>query len=323
MEFLTTEFFGTQIWLWVSFLVLVLGLIVFDLGIVNTKSKTMTMKRSLILSAFYIGLGLLFSLFVAQQFGKDAALNYVTGFVVEKSLAIDNVFVIAMIFGYFAIPQQLQHRVLLYGIIGVLVLRAIMIALGAVIVEQFEWVLYLFAAFLVITGVKMLFHGGEEQKLEDNKIVKWSQKIIKVSPNLDGDKFFTTINEGGKLKKIATPLFLALIIVEISDLIFAIDSIPAIFAITKDPYIVFTSNIFAILGLRALYFALSAMVEKFKYLKISLAVLLIFIGSKVFVADLIGLEKFPPIISLSITALILGAGIIASIIKNSKEEVKV
>ena len=264
MEFLTTEFFGTQIWLWVSFLVLVLGLIVFDLGIVNTKSKTMTMKRSLILSAFYIGLGLLFSLFVAQQFGKDAALNYVTGFVVEKSLAIDNVFVIAMIFGYFAIPQQLQHRVLLYGIIGVLVLRAIMIALGAVIVEQFEWVLYLFAAFLVITGVKMLFHGGEEQKLEDNKIVKWSQKIIKVSPNLDGDKFFTTINEGGKLKKIATPLFLALIIVEISDLIFAIDSIPAIFAITKDPYIVFTSNIFAILGLRALYFALSAMVEKFK-----------------------------------------------------------
>ncbi len=323
MEFLTTEFFGTQIWLWVSFLVLVLGLIVFDLGIVNTKSKTMTMKRSLILSAFYIGLGLLFSLFVAQQFGKDAALNYVTGFVVEKSLAIDNVFVIAMIFGYFAIPQQLQHRVLLYGIIGVLVLRAIMIALGAVIVEQFEWVLYLFAAFLVITGIKMLFHGGEEQKLEDNKIVKWSQKIIKVSPNLDGDKFFTTINEGGKLKKIATPLFLALIIVEISDLIFAIDSIPAIFAITKDPYIVFTSNIFAILGLRALYFALSAMVEKFKYLKISLAVLLIFIGSKVFVADLIGLEKFPPIISLSITALILGAGIIASIIKNSKEEVKV
>ncbi len=323
MEFLTTEFFGTQIWLWVSFLVLVLGLIVFDLGIVNSKSKTMTMKRSLILSAFYIGLGLLFSLFVAQQFGKDAALNYVTGFVVEKSLAIDNVFVIAMIFGYFAIPQQLQHRVLLYGIIGVLVLRAIMIALGAVIVEQFEWVLYLFAAFLVITGVKMLFHGNEEQKLEDNKIVKWSQKIIKVSPNLDGDKFFTTINEGGKLKKIATPLFLALIIVEISDLIFAIDSIPAIFAITKDPYIVFTSNIFAILGLRALYFALSAMVEKFKYLKISLAVLLIFIGSKVFVADLIGLEKFPPIISLSITALILGAGIIASIIKNSKEEVKV
>lgn len=323
MEFLTTEFFGTQIWLWVSFLVLVLGLIIFDLGIVNTKSKTMTMKRSLILSAFYIGLGLLFSLFVAQQFGKDAALNYATGFVVEKSLAIDNVFVIAMIFGYFAIPQQLQHRVLLYGIIGVLVLRAIMIALGAVIVEQFEWVLYLFAAFLVITGIKMLFHGGEEQKLEDNKIVKWSQKIIKVSPNLDGDKFFTTINEGGKLKKIATPLFLALIIVEISDLIFAIDSIPAIFAITKDPYIVFTSNIFAILGLRALYFALSAMVEKFKYLKISLAVLLIFIGSKVFVADLIGLEKFPPIISLSITALILGAGIIASIIKNSKEEVKV
>lgn len=323
MEFLTTEFFGTQIWLWVSFLVLVLGLIVFDLGIVNTKSKIMTMKRSLVLSAFYIGLGLLFSLFVAYQFGKDAALNYVTGFVVEKSLAIDNVFVIAMIFGYFAIPQQLQHRVLLYGIIGVLVLRAIMIALGAVIVEQFEWVLYLFAAFLVITGIKMLFHGNEEQKLEDNKIIKWSQKIIKVSPNLDGDKFFTTINEGGKLKKIATPLFLALIIVEISDLIFAIDSIPAIFAITKDPYIVFTSNIFAILGLRALYFALSSMVEKFKYLKVSLAVLLIFIGSKVFVADLFGLEKFPPIISLSITGLILGAGIIVSIIKNSKEEVKI
>lgn len=281
------------------------------------------MKRSLILSAFYIGLGLLFSLLVGHQFGKDAALNYVTGFVVEKSLAIDNVFVIAMIFGYFAIPQQLQHRVLLYGIIGVLVLRAIMIALGAVIVEQFEWVLYLFAAFLVITGIKMLFHGNEEQKLEDNKIIKWSQKIIKVSPNLDGDRFFTTINEGGKLKKIATPLFLALIIVEISDLIFAIDSIPAIFAITKDPYIVFTSNIFAILGLRALYFALSSMVEKFKYLKVSLAVLLIFIGSKVFVADLFGLEKFPPIVSLSITGLILGAGIIVSIIKNSKEEVKV
>ncbi|MBN8649033.1 MAG: TerC family protein [Caulobacterales bacterium] len=321
MEFLTKEFFGTEIWLWLSFVMIVLGLIVFDLGIINTKEKTMTMKRSFILSGFYIGLGLLFAIFVGQQFGKDAALNYVTGFVVEKSLAIDNVFVIAMIFSYFAIPQQLQHRVLLYGIIGVLVLRAIMIALGAVIVEQFEWVLYLFAAFLVITGVKMLFQGDGGHKLEDNKIVKWSQKIINVSPNLDGDKFFTTSkDENGKIRKIATPLFLALIIVEISDLIFAIDSIPAIFAITKDPYIVFTSNIFAILGLRALYFALASMVEKFKYLKISLAVLLIFIGSKVFVADLIGLEKFPPVISLSITGLILGLGILASIIKNQKEE---
>jgi len=314
MENLLGNFLGTPVWMWASFLLGVFVLLALDLGILNKKSEQMSVAKSLKLSAFYIALGLGFGIFVWQQLGSESAFLYVTGFVVEKSLAIDNVFVIAMIFAAFNIPTQYQHRVLFWGILGVILLRAIMIGFGAAIVENYSWVLYVFAAFLVFTGVKMLQAGDAGHNLEDNKLLSFVRERLKFSDKLDGAKFFTKVkSEDGKLKSVATPLFAALILVELADLIFAIDSIPAIFAITTDPFIVFTSNIFAILGLRALYFALAAMIERFKYLKVALAVLLIFIGSKIFIADWIGLTKFPPLVSLTITFTILASGVFYSL----------
>ncbi len=318
MNFTEIIIMGTPLWMWLGFLAIVLFLLVLDLGVLNKTQKEITIANSFKMSAFYIIIGLGFGLLVWHYLGIESAVLYVTGFVVEKTLAIDNVFVIAMIFTYFCVPKHLQYRVLFYGILGVIILRGIMIGFGAAIVEKYHWVLYIFAAFLVFTGIKMLLPNGHDNDIANNKILKWVQKIIPVSKDFDGQKFFTKIEKDGKLITIATPLFLALVMVEIADLIFAIDSIPAIFAITTDPFIVFTSNIFAILGLRALYFALAAMVDRFKYLKYSLAILLIFIGSKIFIADLIGLEKFPPMLSLSVTFAILGVGIIYSLFKTKQ-----
>ncbi|OYW25366.1 MAG: hypothetical protein B7Z44_19085, partial [Caulobacter sp. 12-67-6] len=240
-----------------------------------------------------------------------AGVEYLTGFVIEKSLAIDNVFVIALIFGFFAIPPALQHRVLFWGVLGVIVLRAIMIGVGAALVSQFGWVLYIFAAFLILTGVKMLFAGDKPLDLNTNPALKWLRRVMPVSDKLHGDRFFVqgVDPRTGKVARLATPLFLALVLVELADLVFAVDSVPAIFAITTDPYIVYTSNIMAILGLRALYFALAAVLHRFAYLKQALAVLLVFIGGKIFIADALGWEKFPAALSLSITFAILAAGV--------------
>ena len=230
---------------------------------------------------------------------------------------MDNVFVIAMIFTSLGIPRHLQHRVLFWGILGVIVLRAIMIGVGATLVSQFSWVLYIFAAFLIVTGVKMWIMAEKEYDVGSNPLIGWMKRRMRVTETLEGEKFFVRKPDPktGKPALWATPLFLALILIEIADVIFAVDSVPAIFAITTDPFIVYTSNIFAILGLRALYFALAAMVHRFKYLKLALAVLLVFIGSKIFVADLLGLGKFPPVWSLSITFAILAAGIFYSLWK--------
>ncbi len=254
---------------------------------------------------------------IAASLGATAGVEYLTGFVIEKSLAIDNVFVIALIFGYFAIPPALQHRVLFWGILGVIALRAVMIGAGAVLVAQFGWVLYVFAAFLILTGLKMLFSGHGSSDLSENRLLGFVKRIFPVTDQLDGDRFVVRAFDPkrGRLVWMMTPLCLALILVEAADLVFAVDSVPAIFAITTDPYIVYTSNIFAILGLRALYFALAAVLHRFSYLKQALAVLLVFIGSKVFVADLLGLEKFPANLSLGITFAILTAGIAWSVWK--------
>jgi tellurite resistance protein TerC len=226
-------------------------------------------------------------------------------------LAMDNVFVIAMIFTTFAIPRLYQHRVLFWGVLGVIVLRAIMIGLGATLVEQFSWVLYVFAGFLIITGIQMWRSADKVYDVEANPALKFIRKRFRVTEQLRGDKFWVREADpaSGKTAWAMTPLFLALIMVEIVDLVFAVDSVPAIFAITTDPFIVYTSNIFAILGLRALYFALAAMVDRFHYLKYALAVLLVFIGSKIFVADALGLAKIPPPVSLGVTFAILAAGI--------------
>ena len=315
MEFLYIDWLGKPAWMWLGFLSIVAVLLALDLGVLHRKHTEIGVRESLVLSAGYITLGLLFGGAVWWQLGETAGIQYLTGFIVEKSLALDNVFVIALIFGFFAVPRKYQHRVLFWGILGVIVLRAIMIGIGATLVAEFGWVLYLFAAFLILTGVKMLALGEKETDLSKNPVLEFIRRQFRVSDGLHGERFVVNLPDPktGRLVRYVTPLFLALIMIEIADVIFAVDSVPAIFAITTDPYIVYTSNIFAILGLRALYFALAAVLHRFAYLKQALAVLLIFIGSKIFVAHLLDLEKFPAALSLGGTFAILTAGIAYSL----------
>ncbi len=271
------------------------------------------------LSVGYILMGVLFGVWVWSYLGPQSGMEYMTGFVVEKTLAMDNVFVIAMIFTYFAIPQQYQHRVLFWGILGVILLRAVMIGLGATLVAEFSWLLYVFAVFLIFTGIKLYLMADKTYDVGANPLVGWMKRRFNVTEDVRGERFFVRqLNAKGKNVLFVTPLFLALVLIEVADVIFAVDSVPAIFAITTDPFIVYTSNIFAILGLRALYFALAAIIHRFHYLKYALSALLIFIGSKIFVADLLALEKFPPVISLSVTFAILAAGVAYSLWKTRK-----
>ncbi len=315
MEFLVLDVATKPAWMWLGFFSVVGILLALDLGVFNRSHSEIGVRESLMLSGFYMALGVGFGGLVWWQLGNTAGIQYLTGFVVEKSLALDNVFVIALIFGFFAVPRQYQHRVLFWGILGVIVLRAIMIGIGATLVAEYAWLLYLFAAFLILTGVKMLWFGDKEMNLADNPVLRFVRNRFRVTDEIHGERFVVKLPDAkaGKLVRYLTPLALALILIEIADVIFAVDSVPAIFAITTDPYLVYTSNIFAILGLRALYFALAAVLHRFAYLKQALAVLLIFIGSKVFVADLLGLEKFPAAWSLGVTFAILGAGIAYSL----------
>lgn len=324
MDFLWTDFLGTAVWMWLAFLALVAFLLVLDLGLLHKDSREIGIRESFMLSAFYVALGLAFGGFVWWQSGAQSGVEYLTGFVVEKSLAMDNIFVIAMIFGTFAIPRAYQHRVLLYGILGVIILRGIMIAAGASVVENYHWVLYLFAGFLVLTGIKMLFSGDHAYDVETHPALKLMRRVLPITSTLRGERFVVREPDpaSGRLKTFVTPLFLALVMVEIADLIFAVDSIPAVFAITTDPFVVYTSNIFAILGLRALYFALSALIHRFAYLKYALSVVLIFIGSKIFIADMLGLAKIPPLVSLGITIGILASGILGSLWATRNEDSK-
>jgi tellurite resistance protein TerC len=323
-SFLTSDFLGKETWIWLAFLGAVIALLIFDLGVVNRKDHEIGVGESLRLSAFYIVIGLSFAWVIWHLYnnayagvsidpqlvavsGEERAWTavqlYLTGFAVEKTLALDNVFIISMVFTYLAIPRMYQHRVLFWGILGVIILRAIMIGLGATLVSQFSWMLYGFAVFLIGTGVMMLRKHDDAKSMSDNKVLNWLKRRMQVTPELHGNKFRVQAPDPktGKLRWYATPLLLALLFVEIVDLIFAIDSVPAIFAITSDPYIVYTSNIFAILGLRALFFALAAMVHRFKYLHYALALTLIFIGSKIFLGDLFPGGKFPALWSLGIT----------------------
>ena len=328
MEFLDTLlhglFLGKPGWMWLAFIAIVVVLLAFDLGVLHRDHREIGVKESLVLSAVYIGLGLSFGAWVWWYLGAQSGMEYMTGFAVEKALAMDNVFVIAMIFAFFAVPRKYQHRVLFWGILGVIVLRAIMIGLGATIVSQFSWVLYVFALFLVATGVKMIVFADREYDVAGNPVLKFVRARFNVTDTHHGEAFFVKQPDAktGKLAWFMTPLFLALVLIEIADVIFAVDSVPAIFAITTDPFIVYTSNIFAILGLRALYFALAAMVHRFHYLKYALALVLIFIGSKIFLADLLGLEKFPPALSLTITFGLLAGGVVYSLMKTREATAK-
>ena len=317
MEFLALLWLGKPVWMWLVFLSIVLTLLVLDLGVFHKEDHEIGVAESLKMSALYIALGLGFSGFVWWQIGPTETAQYLTAFVVEKTLALDNIFVIALIFGFFAVPRQYQHRVLFWGILGVIVLRGLMIGLGATIVAEYHWVLYIFAVFLILTGIKMLFSSEKEPDLHANPLLRFLKKRFHVTDDLHGHAFFVKKPhpETGKLVRYATPLFLALVMIEFADLVFAVDSVPAVFTITTDPFIVYTSNIFAILGLRALYFALAAILHRFAYLKYALSILLVFIGSKIFIADLMGWEKFPPAWSLGITFAILGAGVVVSLWK--------
>lgn len=314
---LAGQFLGKPVWMWLAFVSIVTLLLVLDLGVLHKQQREIPVGESLVLSAVYIGLGLGFGAWIWWYLGPQAGMEYLTGFAIEKALAMDNVFVIAMIFGFFAVPRKYQHRVLFWGILGVIVLRAIMIGLGATIVSQFSWVLYIFAAFLIATGLKMLVFANRKFNVASNPILAFMKRRFNVTDAHHEQYFFVKQLDpkSGQLVWFMTPLFMALVLIEVADLIFAVDSVPAIFAITTDPFIVYTSNIFAILGLRALYFALAAMVYRFHYLKYALALVLVFIGSKIFLADLMGLEKFPPVVALTITFGILIGGIFYSLIK--------
>ncbi|EJN04970.1 TerC family protein [Phyllobacterium sp. YR531] len=322
--FFFVDWLGKPVWMWLSFFGLVLAILSFDLGILHKENKEINVVDSLKLSALYISLGLAFGGWVWWYIGPDAGMAYVTGFVVEKTLALDNVFVIALIFSFFAVPRLYQHRVLFWGILGVIVLRAIMIGVGATLVAEFSWLLYIFAAFLILTGLKMLFMKEAEPDIANNPLVRFMRRRFNVTENHHGEHFFVKQADPktGKLIWFITPLFMALVLIEVADVIFAVDSVPAIFAITTDPFLVYTSNIFAILGLRALYFALAAMIHRFRYLKPALALVLIFIGSKVFAADMLGLEKFPAALSLGVTFAIIASGVVWSIIKTRNDEME-
>ncbi len=321
LELMQADFLGKDAWVWGLFIGIVITLLVIDLGVLHKDNHVISVKESLWMSAGYIAIALMFGGWIWWEMGPDSGMNYLTGFFVEKTLALDNIFVISLIFSYFAIPQIYQHRVLFWGILGVIVLRGIMIGLGATLVTQFSWILYIFGAFLVLTGIKMLFASAHEKDMGENRMIKFLRKHMKVTDELHGQRFFVKQIDPktGKLARFATPLFLALLMVEFVDIIFAVDSVPAIFAITTDPYIVYTSNIFAILGLRALYFALAAMMHRFVYLKYALSAVLIFIGGKIFWNQLVG--KMDPSISLTITVAILASGIIFSLLKTRKDEV--
>lgn len=308
-SFLLNDFLGQATWLWLVFLTVVVGLLAFDLGVLHKDQREIEVAESLWLSAGYISAALIFGAWIWSHLGAASGMAYFTGFLIEKSLSMDNVFVIALIFSYFAIPRKYQHRVLFWGIIGVIVLRALMIGLGAALVSEFSWVLYLFGAFLIATGIKMLIVADNMPDIENNPILKFLRRRLRVTEQLHGQDFVVHKPDPvtGAPVRYATPLLLALLLIELADLVFAVDSIPAIFAITQDPFIVYTSNIFAVLGLRALYFALAAMIHRFHYLKYALALVLVFIGSKIFLVNIIG--KTPAWISLSVTIGLLAAGV--------------
>ncbi|MEP7297803.1 MAG: TerC family protein [Burkholderiales bacterium] len=315
LTFLASDFLGKPAWVWLAFVGIVVALLTFDLGVLHKDDHEIGVRESLLLSAGYLSVALAFGAWVWWYLGAQSGMDYYTGFMIEKSLSMDNVFVIALIFSFFAIPRQYQHRVLFWGILGVIVLRAIMIGLGATLVSQFGWVLYLFGAFLIFTGIKMWIIADHMPDIANNPLLKFLTKHMRVTDGLRGNAFWVHEPDPamGKMVRFATPLLLALVLIEFVDLVFAVDSVPAILAISTDPFIVYTSNIFAILGLRALYFALAAMIHRFKYLKYALALVLVFIGSKIFLVGIIG--KIPAVISLSVTFGLIAGGVLVSLWK--------
>ncbi|HQR52410.1 MAG TPA: TerC family protein [Burkholderiales bacterium] len=315
LSFACAEVLGQPFWIWLAFIAIVVALLALDLGVVHREDRAIGVVESLWLSAGYVAMGLLFGAWVWWYMGARDGIDYFTGFLVEKALSLDNIFVIATIFSFFAVPRQFQHRVLFWGILGVIVLRGLMIGLGAALLSQFSWILYVFGAFLIGTGIKMLIVSDHKPDIANNPLLRFLRRHLRVADQHHGNRFFVSRPDPatGRTVRYATPLFLALVLIEFADLIFAVDSVPAIFAITQETFIVYTSNIFAILGLRALYFALAAMVHRFHYLRHALALVLVFIGAKIFLVNFIG--KLPATVSLSVTLGLIAGGVLVSLWK--------
>ena len=297
-----------NIWLWIGFNAFVLLLLALDLGVFHRKAHVVSFREAIGWTVAWVTLALLFNIGVAHYAGPEKAVEFLTGYVIEYSLSVDNIFVFALLFSYFSVPPMYQHRVLFWGILGALVMRAIMIGAGVVLIAKFAWIIYVFGGFLILTGIKMIVKREEQIHPEQNRVVKLFKRFMPVTRDFRGNHFF--VRENGIL--MATPLFVVLLLVEMSDVIFAVDSIPAIFAVTKDPFILYTSNVFAILGLRSLYFALSGVLDKFHYLKVGLGVVLSFVGVKMLVAHTEW--KIDTHFSLAVIVCVIGASIVASLI---------
>jgi tellurite resistance protein TerC len=299
--------------LWAGFILFVLLMLALDLGVFHRKTHEVKFKEALAWSGVWISLALVFNLGIWWKFGPTPGMQFLTGYLIEKSLSIDNIFVFVVIFSALKIPALYQHRVLFWGILSALVLRAVMIFAGVAMLQRFHWLIYVFGAFLIFTGAKLFLQRNKEEHPEDGAVMKLARRLIPSTSRFDKDHFFTVENG----KKLATPLFMSLVLVELTDVLFALDSIPAIFAVTTDPFLVFTSNIFAILGLRSLFFVLAGMVEKFSYLKVGLSAVLVFVGAKMALIDVV---KVPPALSLGIISLLLGGSIVASLLKARAQE---
>lgn len=304
---------GAPGWAWLPFLVIVLGLLALDLGVLHRGDRAMNMRDSLRASLLYILAALLFGAWIWHEFGSDAGLRFLTGYVIEKSLSLDNIFVISLIFGYLAIPAALQHRVLFWGILGVLVMRALLIGAGTALVHEFAWLLPIFGLLLIVAAIRMLRNDESTPSHGQAHLLAALRRRLPMTEALHGRAFLVRLpdpSKPGRLKLYVTPLLLALVLIESADALFALESVPAILAITQEPYLVYTSNIFAVLGLRALYFALAAMVTRLAYLKHTLALILIFIGGKILFQQFGG--HVPPLVSLCVTLSLLGGGVLLS-----------
>jgi tellurite resistance protein TerC len=296
---------ATNLWFWIGFLVFVLAMLALDLGVFHRKAHEISVREAAAWSATWIALALLFAGGIYLYAGHVPATEFLTGYLIEKSLSIDNIFVIAMIFSYFAVPLRLQHRVLFWGILGALVMRGLFIALGAFLIATFHWIMYVFGALLLVTGIRMAMREEKPFDGEHNPVIRLARKVVPLTPEYHGEHFF--VRDGAR--RLATPLFLALLLVEVTDILFAVDSIPAIFAVTSDTFLVFTSNVFAILGLRSLYFLLARMVTRFHLLRYGLAAILVLVGAKMALTTVV---EIPSLVSLIAIAVILTISVVAS-----------
>jgi tellurite resistance protein TerC len=298
-----------QLWLWIGFNAFVLAMLAVDLLVFHKEAHEVRVREAATWSVIWIALALLFGVGVWQLMGREAGLEYFAGYLIEKALSVDNIFVFVLIFSFFRVPPRYQHRVLFWGILGALLMRGAMIAAGAYLIQQFHWIIYVFGAFLVFTGVRMATHNERDLDPESSFAIRLIRRLVPITSEYHGQQFFVRTRAGEVTRLVATPLFVVLVLVETTDLIFAVDSIPAIFAITQDPFIVYSSNVFAILGLRALYFLLADVIDRFHYLKVGLSVVLVFVGLKMLAVDL---YKVPIGLSLGVIVLVLGVSVVTS-----------